>query len=102
MKSAMIYVRELAGTSLDAQVEQCRRYAAARDLVVGAAVVDFELPVPAYRLGLRGALDMVSAGDVAVLITPSPEHLSTNPLRLESLRAMLSEKNCDIQYVNGG
>ena len=99
MKSAIVYARETSGESLQAQIEACRQYALSQGLAPVAAVVDLQTPGPAYRLGLRGALEMVGAGDVPVLIALSPEQLSRDPLRLESLQAMLAEKNCEIHYA---
>ncbi len=102
VKSAILYAREIEGESLQAQIETCRQYAVSQGLVLVAAVVDLQTPGPAYRLGLRGALDMVGAGDVPALIALSPERLSKDPVRLAALEETLREKNCEIFYAGNG
>ena len=99
MKLAILYAREIEGESLQTQIAVCRQYAVSQGFVAVAAVVDLRTPGPAYRLGLRGALDMVGAGDVPVLIAMSPGHLSKDPVRLEALKETLGEKNCEIRYA---
>ena len=42
---------------------------------------------------------MVVAGDVEGLVALSPERLSKDPARLQSIQEMLQEKNCTIYYV---
>jgi hypothetical protein len=101
VKTAILYAREIEGQSLQEQLDACRRYAAAQGLVAVAAVVDLQTSGPAYRLGLRGALDMVGAGDVPVLIAVSAAHLSKDPVRLQALQEMLQGKNCEIHYAGG-
>ncbi len=99
MKTAIVYAREMRGSSLDEQLALCHQLAAAENLIVVTAVVDFQSPTPAYRLGLRGVLDMVGAGDVPVVLAVSPQHLSKDPVRLQALNDMLREKNCEIRYA---
>ena len=99
MKTAIVYVREVPGESVQAQLDACRWYAEAQGWVPVAAVIDLQTPGPAYRLGLRGVLDMVGAGDVPALVALSAEHLSKDPVRLQALQETLGEKNCEIHYA---
>ena len=99
MNTAILYAREIRGESLQEQLDACRRYAVARGFVPVAAVIDLQTPGPAYRLGLRGVLDMVGAGDVPVLVAMSPVHLSKDPVRLQALQETLQEKKCEIHFV---
>ena len=99
MKTAILYVREVPDEAVQAQLEACRRYAEAQGWIPVAAVVDLQTPGPAYRLGLRGVLDMVGAGDVPVLVARSAAHLSKDPVRLQALQETLGEKNCAIHYA---
>jgi hypothetical protein len=62
-------------------------------------VVDLQTQGPAYRLGLRGVLDMVVAGDVEGLVVIDPERLSKDQTRLQSIQEMLQEKHCTLYYV---
>lgn len=100
MKTAIIYVREINGENTEARIEQCRSYSMEHGFVPVTAVVDLHMPGPAYRLGLRGVMDMVGAGDVAALITIAAEQLSKDPVRLQALQETLGEKNCQIHYVS--
>ena len=99
MKTAIVYVREVSEENLQAQIDVCRQHALGLGFTPVAAVVDLQTQGPAYRLGLRGVLDMVVAGDVEGLVALNPERLSKDPARLQSIREMLQEKNCTIYYV---
>ena len=99
VKTAVLYVREMSGSAIQEQLDVCRRHAEAQGLVPVAAVIDLQTPGPAYRLGLRGVLDMVGAGDVPVVIAVSPTHLSKDPVRLQALQETLEEKSCEIQFA---
>ncbi len=101
MNTAIVYAREVLGESLQAQIDACRDHALGLGFTAVAAVVDLQTQGPAYRLGLRGALDMVVAGDVAGLVVLNPAQLSKDPARLQSIQEMLQEKNCTIYYVHG-
>lgn len=100
MDTAILYVREIKGESIQTQLDVCRVYAVAQGWEPVAAVIDLLMPGPAYRLGLRGAMEMVGAGRVPVLIAQSAEHLSKDPVRLDALHETLQEKNCVIRFVN--
>ena len=99
MKTAIIYAREVPEESLQAQIEACRQHAIGLGFTAIAAAVDLQTQGSTYRLGLRGVLDMVVAGDVEGLVALSPERLSKDPARLQSIQEMLQEKNCTIYYV---
>ena len=100
VKKAILYLREVRGESLLEQMEACRQYAEQHGFETHAAVIDLATRGPAYRLGLRGALDMVSAGDVEAFVAFNAERLSKDPTRLQDLEEMLREKNCELHYVN--
>jgi hypothetical protein len=102
MKPAVIYIRETGQASLEELLQECRDYADANALEPTAAVFDLRTMNLAYRLGLRGALDMVAAGDMQALIALDPANLSMDPARLKSIREMLRERNCTLHYVRGG
>lgn len=99
MKPAIIYIREVPGESLQEQLETCRRFAMAQGFEAVATVVDLKTSGPAYRLGQRGMLDMVGAGDIEVVIALSQEQVSKDPVRLASLQEVLSEKNCTLYFA---
>ncbi len=99
MKTAIIYAREMRGESLNDQIAACRAFAVAQELVPVATVVDLLVDGPAYRLGLRGALDMVKAGDVPVLVAMSKGHVSKDSIRFGSLQETLAERNCEFVFV---
>ena len=99
MQPAIIYLREVSGESLQEQLETCRRFAAAKGFEAVATVMDLKTSGPAYRLGQRGMLDMVGAGDVEVVIALSQEQVSKDPVRLASLQEMLGEKNCTLYFA---
>ncbi len=100
VKKAILYLREVRGESLQEQMEACRQYAQQQGFETHAAVIDLATPGPAYRLGLRGALDMVSAGDVEAFVAFNAERLSKDPTRLQDLADMLREKNCELHYAS--
>ena len=102
MKTAILYGREIRGENVFEQIEACRAFALAHDLVPVATVIDMLTAQPAYRLGLRGALDMVGAGDVPVLVALSAEHVSKDPVRLGALQETLAERNCAFLFVQPG
>jgi DNA invertase Pin-like site-specific DNA recombinase len=99
MKFAIIYAREKAGENVYEQVDACRAFAEANNLTPTATVVDLLMDGPAYRLGLRGALDMVKAGDIPVLVAMSQDHVSKDAVRFASLQETLSELNCAVMFV---
>jgi DNA invertase Pin-like site-specific DNA recombinase len=99
MKTAVIYAREMRGEDVYEQAEACRAFAVANDLVPVATVIDVLSTQPAYRLGLRGALDMVKAGDVPVLVALSAAHVSKDPVRLAALQETLAERGCAFLFV---
>jgi DNA invertase Pin-like site-specific DNA recombinase len=99
MKTAIVYAREMRGENLQAQIDACRQYALGLGFTVVAAVVDLQTHGPAYRLGLRGAMDMVVAGDVEGLVALNPERVSKDPARLQPIQEMLQEKHCTLYYV---
>jgi hypothetical protein len=99
MNIAILYAREMHGQSLQEQLDMCRRFAEAQGYVPVAALIDFQTPGPAYRLGLRGVLDMVTAGDVPMLVAVSSQHISKDPVRLEALHETLRERSCEVRYV---
>jgi len=101
VKKAIIYLRETRGERLEEQIEACRRYAHEQGFEAHTAVVDFLMPGPAYRLGLRGALDMVGAGDMEVVVALNPDQVSKDPTRLRDIEEMLREKNCELHYARG-
>ncbi len=100
MKRAIVYAREVPVESLQAQIEACRGRAIELGYTPIAAMVDLQTPGPAYRLGLRAVLDIVNTGDAEAVVAPSPERLSKDPARLNSIREMLQEKNCVLRYVD--
>src|SRR3954451_20070991 len=99
MTTAIVYVREMPGVDLQAQIAACRAYAEAHNRMPVAAVIDLHLPGPGYRLGMRGVLDMVSAGDIPMVVAISPEQVSKDPVRLAAMQEMLAEKNCELHYA---
>ena len=99
MKLAIVYAREIAGENVYEQVDACRAFAQANDLVPTATVIDLVMDGPAYRLGLRGALDMVKAGDIPVLVAMSQVHVSKDAVRFASLQETLAELNCTVMFV---
>ena len=99
MKTAIVYAREVAGESLQVQIDACRQHALGLGFTAVAALVDLQAQGPTYRLGLRGVLDMVVAGDVEGLVALNPERLSKDAARLQSIQEMLREKNCTPYYV---
>ena len=102
VKTAILYAREMEDECLEAQLDACRQYAEAQGWVAVAAVIDLKTPGPAHRLGLRGVLDMVGAGDVPVVVALSAAHLSKDPVRLQALEETLREKNCELHYALNG
>lgn len=101
MKPALIYVRETAGESVMEQIERCRAYAAALEYQALAAFVDLQVPGPAYRIALRGVMDMIEAGDIEAVIAPSAGTISKDPARLDAIREDLSAKRCVLHVVFG-
>ena len=99
MKLAIIYAREIAGENVYEQVDACRTFAQANDLVPTATVIDLVMDGPAYRLGLRGVLDMIGAAGIPVVIALSAEHVSKDPVRLRSLAEIIGERDCVFMFV---
>lgn len=98
---AILYVRETPGHDLQAEIDTCRRYAEGRGYAPVTVVLDLQMPGPAYRLGWRGVMDMVTAGDVPLVVACTPAQVSKDPTRLQAIQEMLAERNCELHFAEG-
>ncbi|GAC1651965.1 MAG: hypothetical protein NVS4B8_27100 [Herpetosiphon sp.] len=100
IRTAIAYARDIPNITWQAQLAGCLQYTDSNGLILVASTIDYKRPGSTYRLGLRGAFEMLAAGDARILVALNSLVITNNPLRLQSIRDLLHEQHCELHIID--